>query len=84
MALYDFDVTLTLTHTQTIEADSYEDASKKISQLCDQYSFITDMFEELTTDYDSFDDDHLDISNPELSQYEVKPTIRMSDYIKED
>ena len=59
MAYFDFDVTLSITHTETIEEDSLEDARRIMESLIESFDYINDKIEELATDYDSFDDDHL-------------------------
>lgn len=85
MAKFDFDVTIVLTHTQTIEADSLEEAKAIVGRLSDTYYFITDMYEELTTDYDGFDSDHMTIGEPEPCKWPEysEVTIDQGDYIKE-
>ena len=85
MPKFDFDVTLELTHTQTIEAASLEEAEKIVDQLRDKYYFITDMYEELTTDYDSFDSDPLSIGEPtECERPDLSNvTICLCNYIRD-
>ena len=84
MPKFDFDVTMTITHTQTIEAASLEEAKKIVNRLCGEHYFISDMYEELTTDYDSFDGDHLNVGEPtECERPDLTDvTIRPSDYTR--
>lgn len=86
MAYFDFDVKIELTHTQTIEADNIEEATEIVRRLSDVYYFVTDMYEELTTDFDSFDDDHMVICDPVPCQWPndcVEVTVDPNEYIKE-
>lgn len=84
MPKFDFDVTMTITHTQTIEAASLEEAKEIVGRLRGEYYFITGMYEELTTDYDSFDSDHLRVGEPtECERPDLSDvTIRPSDYMR--
>jgi len=84
MAYFDFDVTLSITHTETIEADSLDDARRIMEGLFESFDYLSDKIEELTTDYSSFDSDHLtfdclcksDVNASDswvtLSNYEIK------------
>lgn len=63
MPYFDFDVTLSITHTETIEAPSIEEARRIVGMLDDNYDFITDKIDEITTDYEAFDSDHLVIDD---------------------
>lgn len=87
MAYFDFDVKIELTHTQTIEADSLEEAQAIVNRLSDVYYFVTDMYEELTTDYDSFDSDHMVICDPVPCPWPddcTEVTVNPSSYLKEE
>jgi len=85
MPKFDFDVTITITHTQTIEAASLEEAKKIVNRLRGEHYFISDMCEELTSDYDSFDSDHLRVGEPTECEFPdfTDETIGLYNYIRD-
>ena len=84
MPLFDIDFTFSVTHTETFEANSYEDA-QRIAAALYETSWFGDMLEEVTTDYESFDSDHCTTVMSESSYgYVTLESEPLNEYLNEN
>ena len=84
MPIFDIDFTLSITHTESFEAESLYDAQRIADALYDT-SWFSDIVEEVTTDYEAFDSDHCaTFLSRSVYGYVTLDNGRLNEYLNEN